>query len=120
MFMKRYQNISAATAMLRMGLSFVRSITSGSNVTPISFAVRDSSSPGAETYATVTETAMRIAAITRFCQRKIVCVSGITPVIGSSAAGIDDFVACSSAADDESPSAHTLPRPRYAAAPRAR
>src|SRR5947208_3064604 len=53
------------------------------------------------------------------CQRKIVCVSGITPVIGSSDAGIDDFVACSSAADDESPSAQTLPSPRYATAPRA-
>ena len=55
---------------------------------------------------------MRIAAVARFCHRKIVCVSGITPVIGRSAGGMEDLVACSSAAEDERPRAQTLPRPR--------
>ena len=73
---------------------------------------RASASRGAEKYATATETTTSTAAIDMLCQRKIVCVSGITPVIGSSAGGIDDFVACSSAADDERPSAQTLPSPR--------
>jgi len=36
----------------------------------------------------------------------------ITPVTGSSDGGIADRVAWSSAADEERPSAHTLPRPR--------
>ena len=55
---------------------------------------------------------MRTTAVTMLCQRKIVCDSGSTPEIGSSEAGIDPLVAMSSAADDDRPSAHTLPRPR--------
>src|SRR4051794_16992137 len=99
---------------MRMGESgFSSSMGSSTNVTPISFAVRDDDSSGAEKYATTTEITINVPASASDCQRKIVCVSGITPVIGSSDAGIDDFVACSSAADDESPSAHTLPSPRY-------
>ena len=118
--------------MLRIGLFSNRSAgvgrteksvcatSSSANSIPIIRAVRASPSRGAETYATTTETITSTAAIVMLCQRKIVCVSGITPVIGRSAAGIDDFVACRSAADDDNPSAQTLPSPRYAAAPMAR
>lgn len=54
------------------------------------------------------------------CHKNRVCVSGISPLIANSDGGIDDLVAISIAADDESPIAHTAPRPRYAAAPAAR
>ena len=59
-----------------------------------------------------TETAIRMIAVTMLCHRKIVRESGSTPEIGSSEAGIDPLVAMSSAADDDRPSAQTLPRPR--------
>src|SRR5207245_2420207 len=59
---------------------------------------------------------IRIAAITRLCQRKIVWPSGMTPVTGSSEGGIADRVAWSRAADEDRPRAHTLARPREAAA----
>jgi hypothetical protein len=55
---------------------------------------------------------MRIPAKVRFCHSRIVSVSGITPVVGSRAAGMAEGVACMSAADEESPRAQTLPRPR--------
>ena len=59
-----------------------------------------------------TERAMSAAARSRLCQRKRVWDNGITPVTASSGAGITERVACSWAADDDSPSAQTLPRPR--------
>lgn len=59
-----------------------------------------------------TDTRTSTSASTMLCQRKIVCVSGMTPVIGRSEAGIEDFVAWSNAADEERPSAQTLPSPR--------
>jgi acetyl esterase/lipase len=50
--------------------------------------------------------------VTSDCQRKIVSVNGMTPVIGSSAGGMLAGLACSSAADEDSPSAQMLPSPR--------
>ena len=79
---------------------------------PIERALRVFSSDGAEKYAMTAETTISSTARTMLCQRKIVSVSGITPVIGSSAGGIIDFVAIIIAGEDERPSDQTLPRPR--------
>ena len=54
------------------------------------------------------------------CHRPSVWLSGITPLIFSMASGSDAGAAMMSAADEDRPSAHTLPTPRYAAAPIAR
>jgi len=63
---------------------------------------------------------MSTAAITTLCQRPNVWLSGITPLIFSIGSGRDAGAAMISAADEDSPSAQTLPMPRYAAAPIAR
>jgi hypothetical protein len=60
------------------------------------------------------------AAITMLCQSPSVWLSGMTPLIFSIASGSDAGAAMISAADEDSPSAQTLPTPRYAAAPIAR
>ena len=54
------------------------------------------------------------------CHKPSVWLSGITPLIFSMASGNDAGAAMMSAADEDRPSAHTLPTPRYAAAPTAR
>ena len=46
------------------------------------------------------------------CHRKIVCVNGMTPVIASNAGGMLAGFACSCAAEDDNPIAHTDPMPR--------
>ncbi|MNC80401.1 hypothetical protein D3C75_1331810 [compost metagenome] len=46
------------------------------------------------------------------CQRKIVCVNGITPVIDRIDGGRLAGLACNCAADDDRPRAHTAPSPR--------
>ena len=58
-----------------------------------------------------TESTISTAAIVSDCQVRIVVLKSSTPVISSSSGGIDAGVAISCAADDESPSAHTAPRP---------
>ena len=58
--------------------------------------------------------------MTRLCHRPSVWLSGMTPLIFSIESGSDADDAMMSAADDDRPSAHTLPTPRYAAAPIAR
>jgi hypothetical protein len=78
------------------------------------------SADGADKYAIATETTIRTAVVAMLCDKKSVCVRGISPLIAKSDGGIDDLVAISIAADDESPMAQTAPRPRYAAAPPAR
>jgi hypothetical protein len=50
----------------------------------------------------------------------MVSVNGSTPVISTSPGGMLAGLACSCAADELSPIAHTAPRPRYAEAPAAR
>jgi hypothetical protein len=75
---------------------------------------------GAEWYDTSIDTTMSRPAISRLCQRPSVSDSGITPLIRSIASGSDAGAAMISAADEDRPSAHTLPTPRYAAAPTAR
>ena len=54
------------------------------------------------------------------CQRKSVCVSGISPLMLNNDGGIEDLVAISIAAEEDNPIAHTAPSPRYAAPPAAR
>ncbi len=46
------------------------------------------------------------------CQRKMVSVNGITPVIARIDGGRLAGLACNCAADDDRPSAHTAPSPR--------
>ena len=58
--------------------------------------------------------------MTRLCQSPSVWLSGSTPLIRSIASGSDAGDAMINAADDDRPSAQTLPTPRYAAAPIAR
>jgi hypothetical protein len=100
----------------------------------MSAAVRARPSRGAYRYTTAVTTAISIATQARLCQRKMVLESGITPpatsappVTGSRPATmarvpscIAPAVAIWSAADPESPCAHTLPRPRNALAATAR
>ncbi len=50
--------------------------------------------------------------MSRLGQRKIVWVSGISPLIANSDGGIALYVAIISAADDDSPIAQTAPSPR--------
>jgi len=75
---------------------------------------------GAENQEMATVSTINTAAISSDCQARMVSPKSRTPVISSSSGGSDSGVACSWAADDESPSAHTAPRPMYAAAPIAR
>jgi hypothetical protein len=59
-------------------------------------------------------------AVSRLCHSSSVCCSGITPLIARIDWGSEPGAAMMSAADEDKPSAHTLPMPRYAAAPTAR
>ena len=86
----------------------------------MSSAVRIALPWGADAHATATLSTMRITAMSSDCQVRMVAPKSRTPVISSSSGGSDSGVACSWAAEDDSPSAHTAPRPRYAAAPSAR
>src|ERR1700676_991694 len=79
---------------------------------PQSTAVRAFSADAADKYATETAAPIRIAVVTKLGQRKIVCESGMIPLIASSEGGIAAFVAMSIAADDESPIAQVTPSPR--------
>src|SRR5690606_695894 len=83
-------------------------------------AVRAASPVGAVSQATTSDMAIRIAVSTIDCHRKMVSVNGSTPVISTSPGGMLAGLACSCAAEDDSPIAHTAPSPRYAAAPAAR
>src|SRR3546814_527775 len=83
-------------------------------------AVRAASPVGAVNQATASDTVIRIAVSTIDCHRKIVSENGSTPVISTSPGGMLAGLACSCAAEDDDPVAHTAPRPRYAAAPAAR
>ena len=64
--------------------------------------------------------AIRMTRVSSDCQVKMVVPKSRTPVIFSRAGGSDAAVACSCAAEDDSPSAQTAPRPMNAAAPSAR
>lgn len=75
-------------------------------------AVRAASPPGAVIHATSSDTLIRIAVSAIDCHRKIVCENGSTPVISTSPGGMLAGLACSCAAEDDSPIAHTAPRPR--------
>ena len=75
---------------------------------------------GAEKCAITVVRAIRMARVSSDCQVKIVVPKSRMPVIFSSAGGSDAAVACSCAAEEDSPSAQTAPRPMNAAAPRAR
>lgn len=88
--------------------------------TPKSLAVRAAAPCGAVSQATQIDTTISPAVSAMDCQRKIVWVKGITPVMASNPGGIDAGFACNCAADDDSPIAQTAPSPRYAAAPAAR
>ena len=52
------------------------------------------------------------AAVRRLCQSSSVCVSGMTPLMFRIDCGSDAGAAMISAADEDSPSAQTLPMPR--------
>jgi hypothetical protein len=67
-----------------------------------------------------TVSTIRIPAMVSDRQVRIVSPNPRTPVIFNSAGGGEPGVACSCAAENESPGAHTAPRPVYAAAPIAR
>ncbi len=56
----------------------------------------------------------------KLCQSPSVWLSGMTPLMRSIASGNEAGAAMINAADDDRPSAQTLPTPRYAAAPIAR
>ena len=68
----------------------------------------------------ISDTTISASNSTPDCHKKIVSVNGIMPVIDRIDGGKLAGLACNCAADDDSPSAHTAPRPRYAAAPAAR
>ena len=91
-----------------------------SRSTPIASAVRIALPCGAENHEIATVSTIRTAAMGSDCQVRMVSPKSSTPVILSRSGGSDSGVACSWAADDESPSAQTAPRPMYAAAPIAR
>src|SRR5258708_25424894 len=84
---------------------------------PYDSAVRAFSGEGVDKYAIATDTTIKITVVAMLCHKKSVCVSGISPLMLNSDAGIALFVAISIAAEDDSPIAHTPPSPRYAAAP---
>jgi len=75
-------------------------------------APRAASSVGAVHQAMATDTAISTPVSTSDCHRKIVWENGITPVIASKAGGMLAGFACSCAADELNPIAHTAPRPR--------
>ena len=60
----------------------------------------------------IIENTMTIPAISRLRQRPSVWPSGITPLIASIESGSEAGDAMISAADEDRPSAHTLPMPR--------
>jgi hypothetical protein len=74
--------------------------------------VRALRSDGAVSQHTSSEAAIRQAVSAKDCHRKIVLVNGSTPVIASRPGGMLVGFACSCAADDDKPIAHTAPRPR--------
>ena len=80
--------------------------------TPQSSALRALLGPGAVAYAITSETITSAANRTPDCQRKMVWVNGITPVIDRIDGGRLAGLACNCAAEDDSPSAHTAPSPR--------
>src|ERR1700754_352267 len=84
-----------------------------------SLAVRAWAWLGAVSQHTMSEATIRQASNTCDCHRKIVCENGNTPVMANSPGGMLAGLACNWAADELRPSAHTAPRPRYAAAPAA-
>ena len=63
---------------------------------------------------------MMMAHMSRDCHVKIVVPKSRTPVIFSSSGGSELAVACSCAAEEDMPRAHTAPSPMKAAAPSAR
>ena len=67
---------------------------------------------GAVTQQISSETPISTAVSTIDCHRKIVSVKGSTPVISSRPGGIEAGLACSCAAEELRPIAHTAPSPR--------
>ena len=63
---------------------------------------------------------MMMAHMSSDCHVKIVVPKSRTPVIFSNAGGSELAVACSCAAEEDMPRAHTAPSPMKAAAPSAR
>src|ERR1700685_4121132 len=59
--------------------------------------------PGADHQAMRAETTIKIAVSAIDCQRKIVSVNGMTPVIASKVFGMLAGLACNCAADDDKP-----------------
>jgi hypothetical protein len=68
--------------------------------------------PGAEKKAIAIDTPISTAATSRLCHNPSVWLSGMTPLICSIASGSDAGAAMINAADDDKPSAQTLPTPR--------
>src|SRR3974390_1107749 len=87
---------------------------------PIFSAVIAVSGPGADQTAMMIETINTTMVITTDCQRKIVSENGITPVMGRRLFGRLAALACSCAAEEDSPMAQVAPSPREAAAAAAR
>jgi hypothetical protein len=112
--------VAATTAPVgdaaRTAREFVRDGSSGggraSAASGNASAVRTASPVGAVKYATASDTAINAAVSTIDCHSRIVCVNGSTPVIASRPGGMLAGLACSCAAEELSPKAHTAPRPR--------
>ncbi|MNT27960.1 hypothetical protein D3C72_1636140 [compost metagenome] len=77
-----------------------------------SSAVRALPAAGAVSQAISNETRINTAVSTIDCHRKMVSVNGSTPVISTSPGGMLAGLACSCAADELRPIAHTAPSPR--------
>ncbi len=80
--------------------------------TPSFSAVTACTRAGAESHATAVETAIRMPQSSIDCQRKMVSVKGMTPVIARSGLGMLAAFDCSCAADELKPSAQVAPSPR--------
>ena len=85
----------AARRILAEDVAAPRDVPGFTNAAVDGYAFAHASLGASDTRLKVT---MRIAAMVRLCHRKMVWLRGMTPVIGRSAGGIADFVACSSAA----------------------
>lgn len=77
-----------------------------------SSAVRALPAAGAVSQAISSETRISTEVSAIDCHRKMVSVNGRTPVISTSPGGMLAGLACSCAADELRPIAHTAPRPR--------
>src|SRR6266850_1169262 len=99
---------------------FAGGTATGSYFTPIDSMSRAYSGAGWEYKEINIETTIITAAINMPCHKPSVCDNGMTPLISRIDLGKDAGAAMMRAAEDDKPSAQTLPIPRYPAAPSAR